>query len=421
MIATRSAPGKTAASSYAAMQVSFGISLAGNSIGAVGYPLFVLVVTGDIAFTGMVITVIVVSSIVTGLFMGPLLDRVGLRRSWLGSMLLGSAVTAAAFGLHLAGALPAWLLLVLACLRAAADEPGRVATFGLLPAFAAQSGSTLERANAMLRGMNTMALIVGPVAAGAVTGLFGSPATLLIDALAGVIAAAIMMVFCTSPGNAAAELPADSRVMPYYQQIRVALRFFWHDYVLRALIIATTAFAVLDAGVATIGFTAYAAEQLGSPAWYGGLVSAFGAGSLVGTICYGIVGHRIPRRGAYLSGYLALAVLILLLTVTASPFTALAVTAVAGFVLSPIDLLYMLVLQERVPERMFGSVTSIATTVVSGPTPLGVSLITWLIATTGSRQAFVILGGCYAGIALSLFFVRSLNGLRPTHADRARK
>ena len=91
---------------------------------------------------------------------------------------------------------------------------------------------------------------------------------------------------------------------------------------------------------------------------------------------------------------------------------ALVVMFVAGVVISPVDLLYMLVLQERVPQRMFGRVTSIATTVVAGPSPIAVSLLTWLLATTGARHTFVVLGFCYVGIALALFFVRSLHGMR---------
>jgi MFS family permease len=418
MLRTRSATTGTA--SYTVVQIAFGTSLVGNSIGAVAYPLFVLAVTGDLAITGSVVTASVVSSLVTGLFMGPLLDRWGLRRSWLASMLLGSAVTALTFGLYLAGALPGWVLLVLAFVRAAADEPGRVATFGLLPTLAAQSGRTLERANATLRGMNSMASMLGPVAAGAVVGFLGSPVTLLVDAAAGLAAAGIIAAFFTAPGTVPGEPRDAGEDVSYRQRLRVALRFFWHDKVLRALIAATTLFAALDTGLATIGLTAYAEQQLGSAAWYGSLISAFGAGSLLGTVCYGIVGHRIPRRGAYLTAYLGLAVLILLLTLQISVPVALVVMFLSGMVISPVDLLYMLVLQERVPQRMFAGVTSIATTVVAGPSPIALSLITWLIATAGSRHTFVVLGSCYILIALSLFFVRSLHGLRSSSAGAER-
>ncbi|MFJ8913077.1 MFS transporter [Amycolatopsis sp. NPDC102389] len=392
------------------LQIAFAVNLIGSSVGAVAYPLFVLAATGDIAFTGTVVTVSVVASIVTGLFMGPLLDRWGLRLSWLVSMAVGSVVTALTFVLDRADSLSWWMLLVLAFIRSAADEPGRVATFGLLPALAAESGKTLERANATLRGLNSMASLFGPVVAGVVVGLLGSPMTLLIDAAAGAIAALIVLFFLATPHNPVSDLHEDKS--SYYRQFRVALRFFWNDRILRALIGATTLFAALDTGLATIGLTAYASDQIGSPAWYGGLISSFGAGSLVGTILYGVFGHRIPRRAAYLTAYLGLAALILLLTLDIGVAVALVLMFVAGVVISPVDLLYMLVLQERVPQRMFGRVTSIATTVVSAPSPVAVSLLSWLLATTGTRHTFVVLGFCYLGFALALFFVRPLRGMQ---------
>lgn len=239
---------------------------------------------------------------------------------------------------------------------------------------AAASGHTLERANATLRGMNVLASLVGPVIVGVVVGVFGSPAAVLLKAIAGGFTAVTLAFFLPVPARAARAARAEATAtdgQSYYQRFRVAMRFLWCDRPLRALITATAVFAALDTGLASIGLTAYASEQLGSPAWYGGLVSSFGAGALAGTIGYGIVGHRIPRRGVYIGAYLAFAVLVLLLAAQTGVPVALMVMFVAGLVIGPVHLLYMLVPQERVPERMFGHATRIATTVVSGPSPLG--------------------------------------------------
>src|SRR5690606_19137337 len=123
----------------------------------------------------------------------------------------------------------------------------------------------------------------------------------------------------------------------YRKQLMTAVRFFWYDRLLRTMIISTTILATLDTGVGTIGLTAYADDILGDAAWYGGLVSAFGLGSLVGTIGYGTVGHRLPRRATYLATYLGFAVLLLLLTVQVQVPIALTIMFVAGIVVSPID------------------------------------------------------------------------------------
>ncbi|MCK9894581.1 MFS transporter [Frankia sp. AgB32] len=395
---------------YGVLRTAFGISLVGNSVGGVAYPLFVLDAVGDIAFTGAVVTVSIVASVLTGVLMGPLLDRWGLHRSWLGSALIGAGANASTLVLYLTDALPAWLLLFLAFVRAGADEPGRVATFGLLPAVAGESGRTLERANATLRGMNALASLLGPILAGVVVGFLGSPVTVLLEAVAGGLTAVILGLLLAAP-TATAESRATNG-QSYYEHLRVALRFFWYDRLLRVLVISTMVFAALDTGLASIGLTMYAEEELGSAAWYGGLVSFFGAGSLAGTIAYGVMGHRMPRRGVYLGAYLSFAMVVLTLAVVTSVPIALAAMFVAGLVISPVDLLYMLVLQERVPERVFGGVASLATTVVSAPSPLAVALLTWMISANGSRRTFLVLGCCYLGVAFGLFFIRPLYGLR---------
>lgn len=399
---------------YTAAQFAFGVNLAGNAVGAAGFPIFVLETTGSLALTGWVVTASIVGSTIAGFLAGPLIDRVGMRRSWLLSIVFGTATTVLIYVLHLMGILTPWLLLGLTFLRGSADEPGRVSTFGILPALATQVGHKLERANATLRAMNAVANIVGPIVAGSLIGLVGSQWTLVVDAMAGLIAA---LVLASIPAliverNDGSDSGNSKKRETYRKQLMTAVRFFWYDRLLRTMIISTTILATLDTGVGTIGLTAYADDILGDAAWYGGLVSAFGLGSLVGTIGYGTVGHRLPRRATYLATYLGFAVLLLLLTVQVQVPIALTIMFVAGIVVSPIDLLYILVLQERVPQRMFGSVTSIAMTIVSCPGPIGVAMLTWLLTQAGTFAAFVVLGLCYLVITVALFFARPLHDLR---------
>ncbi|MCP2178942.1 MFS transporter [Prauserella alba] len=405
---------------YIAMQIAFAINLAGNAIGAAGFPIFVLDSTGDLALTGWIVTVSMVGSIITGVVAGPLIDRAGLRVSWIFSIVVGTALTALTYALFVAGVLAPWLLLGVSFLRNSADEPGRVATFGLLPTLAKQAGHSLESANATLRSMNALATIFGPMVAGGIVAAFGSPWVLVVDAAAGALAAVIVIVFLAVPGSAAAEkgrTAADLRT--YRQQFVVAVRFFRYDKLLLSLIITTTILATLDSAVGTIGLTGYASDILDDAAWYGGLVSAFGIGSLIGTITYGVVGARLPRRATYLAAYLGFAAMLLLLTVQVHVVAALAIMVVGGIMISPIDLLYLQVLQERVPERIFGSVTSIVTTIVSGPGPVGVAMLTWLLGAAGTRTTFVVIGCCYLLIAVVLFFVRPLHRLKRPRFDDA--
>ena len=353
--------------------------------------------------------------------MGPVLDRWGMRRSWLAGVLVGLVATVALVVLHRADALPGWALLALTAVRAAADEPGRVAAFGLLPRLAAGAGGTLERANATLRAMSAVATIAGPVVAGALVATAGTVAPLLVDAAAGVAAVVLLAALGRLPGHSGEPVP-DAVVdrSRYRDGLREALRYLRGNRVLRALVVVTALFATLDSGLVTIGLTSYADRLLGDPAWYGGLAAAFGAGALVGTVVFGLIGHRLPRRAVYLTGYLTLATVVALLPWCPGPATALLLVAVAGVLISPVDLIYMQELQERVPPRMFGTVAGTATTVVSAPGPAGVSLLTWALATGDVHGTFVVLGAVYALAALPLLVarpLRALGGARPHRTD----
>lgn len=61
----------------ALVRAAFGTALAGNTVGAVGFPLFVLESTGSTGLTGAAVTAAVAASVLTGLLMGPVLDRWG--------------------------------------------------------------------------------------------------------------------------------------------------------------------------------------------------------------------------------------------------------------------------------------------------------------------------------------------------------
>jgi MFS family permease len=400
---------------YPIMLLAFAISMVGVGMGSYGLPLFVLNTTGSATLTGWIAAVSLVGALLTGSLMGPLIDRVGMRRAWLFSLAGGSTTAALTVALHAAGLLPPWLLVSLSFVRSCVESPGRVAIFGMIPAVSAAAGRNLARANGTVRAMNGVSNLASPIAAGIVASAFGSVYTIAADAVAAVLALTVALFFLRLPTLTTIDdtNAARPRRRSYQREFREAIRYFWSDRLLRTLICFTVFFAGLDTAIANIGLTLYAQQVLGSVTWYGVLVSCFGLGSLAGTVGYSIFGHRAPPRGLYLSAYLGFALVVLLLSVNDHTAVALALMVLAGVLTSPIDLLYLAALQERVPQRLFGRVTSVATTVISGPGPVAVALVTWLITGVGAHAAFAVIGGCYLAVAVSLLFVRTLHQLRP--------
>lgn len=409
---------------YRGLLAGSSITVVGDVIGNAALPLFVLETTHDLTLTGWIAAVSVGASVVTGLLQGPLVDKLGFRTSLLGSSAFAALTTIAFYLLHVFGLLSPALLLVLATVRSVADEPGRVAMFGLVPQLATPAGVPLERANATLRTVTASSNLVGPLAAGGIAAFAGSAWTILLNAVTGVLGTVVLLVALRA---SKADVPATERDpaddgLSYYRRFRIGLRYLFHDKLLRTLVVATMVFVAFDTSFASIGLTAYATEVLHEPALYGGLISAFGIGSLIGTIGFGAVGHRMPRRPTYLGVYLAFALLVMLMSVQLGVVGTFAVMAVAGVVTSPLDLIYMAVLQERVPKKVFGRVISIANTIMSTPAPLAVSAVTGLISEVGVQVTLLALGCCYLVLALGLVPVRHLHRMdrkRPAGTDLA--
>lgn len=406
---------------YRGLLTGSSINVIGDVIGTSALPLFVLETTHDLALTGWIAAVSVGGSVVTGLLQGPLIDRIGFRVSMLGSSVFAAGTTLSVYLLHIAGLLSPSLLLLLALVRSVADEPGRVAIFGMVPHLAGQAGVPLERANATLRTVTAASNLVGPLAAGGIAAFAGSEWTILLNAATGMLGTAVLLLFARASKGGAGEPERDGFEdgVGYFRRFRVGLRYLFQDKLLRTLVVATMLFAAFDTSFASIGLTAYAAEVLHEPALYGGLISAFGIGSLVGTIGYGVIGHKLPKRRTYLGVYLAFAGLVLLMALELSAVPAFALMAAAGVVTSPLDMLYMAALQERVPKRIFGRVISIANTVLSAPAPLAVAAATGLISSVGVRVTMLVLGCCYLALAVALIFVRHLHKLDAMRVDHS--
>ncbi|WP_433871269.1 MFS transporter [Saccharopolyspora sp. CA-218241] len=396
---------------YRTLLAGSSINVIGDVTGTAALPLFVLETTQDLALTGWIAAVSVGGSVVTGLLQGPLVDRLGFRASLLGSSAFAATTTLAVYLLHSAGLLSPALLLVLALVRSIADEPGRVAMFGLVPQLAGAAGVPLERANATLRTVTASSNLVGPLAAGGIAAFAGSEWTILLNASTGMLGTSVLLLLARVPDAAPGQRSGPEDGTSYYRRFRVGLRYLFHDKVLRTLVVATMVFVAFDTSFASIGLTAYATEVLHQPALYGALISAFGIGSLLGTVGYGIIGHRMPKRRTYLGVYLAFAGLVLLLSMRLGVVPTFVVMALAGVVTSPLDMLYMAALQERVPKRLFGRVVSIANTVMSAPAPLAVSAATGMISSVGVRMTMLVLGCCYLALAIGLIFVRHLHSL----------
>lgn len=389
------------------LHAAFGLNLLGNAVGTCGLPVVALAVTNNIAVAGVAVAASVIGATISGLLSGPIIDRVGARIAWLCSITTGSLLALLTCALWLTDSLTSAAFIGLCGLRALAEEPGRLATYGWMPELARRGGMRLERANAVVRMLNSVAQIAGPAVSGLILIGWHPIATVAVDAALGFLAAGIIVI--SGRAKAPAASLRDARSQPrqcqsYRRTFRSALSVLARDPLLISMTVAMTVFGALDTSLATVGLTSYSAEVLGEVNWYSALLFAFGIGGILGVAGFGVIGHRLPRRAAFLGGYVGVAALSGLLAWGVPFQVAFVLVVLVGMLTSPIDLIYLISLQERVPPALLNSVTGVATTIASAPSPLLIPIVATMLAEAGPKATFAVLGLIYL-ITLSICWI----------------
>ena len=129
------------------------ISYTGNRLTLLAIPWFVLETTGSVAKTGITAFFTALPSIISSFLSGPIVDRLGYKRSSVISDLVsGISVALIPLFSHTIG-LAFWHLLVLTFLGGLLKAPGETARSSLLPDLGRDAKIRMERVNAVGDGL----------------------------------------------------------------------------------------------------------------------------------------------------------------------------------------------------------------------------------------------------------------------------
>jgi MFS family permease len=268
-------------------------SSVGTLLAAIALAIDVKQRTNSGLWVGAVLVVDFLPSIVVGLALGPLLDRLERRKLMIVSDLLRAAVFAA-----LPFATNAATIVALALVAGLATGFFRPAVYAGVPNLV--SDELLGSANALLQTIENAAWAIGPLLGGVLTAEWGPHAAYWIDAVSFLVSAVLV-----------ARIPA--RLL----QSKIALtRGHWTDLkdgfavVLRSRPLLAVLFAwglaALGSGAITVSEVFLAQNTLhGGDFGYGLLYGAIGAGLVVGSIVSNAVVERIGIARGY-GGSLAL-------------------------------------------------------------------------------------------------------------------
>jgi len=399
-----------------------GVSQVGDYMVAVALPWFVLQTTGSVVQMGLAGAVVGIGTLLSSISGGPLVDRFGFRRASVVSDVTAGFAVAAVPLLFWADVLPFWLLLVLAFLISVFNAPGDLARRALVPTLAGWAAMPLERANAADTAIPRFSQLVGPLVGGILVAVAGAPLVLLLDAGTFLLSAAAVAVAVPSHAQVdddrrtqrsdahGHQVFADSRLMrsparQYLSELREGFGFVRTSGLLISLIVIATVASLLEKPLMSVVAPVYAQDQYGSAASFGAMLSAFGAGALIGTLTFSVVGPRLPRRLTFLVCLILAPVILFGSLATTPPLGALlAALAVSGVIFGPMNSLFAIAIQETTPTALLGRVIGTITALAMVGVPLGATAVGIVVAKVGLVATLVGMGGIYLvlGVAMAL-------------------
>jgi len=387
------------------------VSETGNVLAFVAIPWFVLQTTGSAARTGLTGAAFLLAAVVAGVVGGPIVDRLGFKRTSIVSDLAGAITVALIPLFHLTIGLAFWQLLVLVFLGGFLDAPGHTARQSLVPDLAGRAGMRIERANSAFQGIQHASFLLGPPLAGVLIALLTPGNVLWIDAATFVFSAALVSALVPSVAPTSGGASELQRARGYLVELAEGITFIRRDrLVLWMFGIGVVAnFLVLPLFAVVLPF--YADETYGSAVNLGLMLGGFGGGALAGTVFYGAFGHLLPRRATLVAAIVLLGLPFWVLIATPSLGVTMGTLFVAGFGLGPPNPLTFSVLQERTPPRMLGRVLGAGVSLSMVAVPVGMVLCGYALEFFGLRLTLAGISGCYLAVGLLSFLSPALREL----------
>jgi MFS family permease len=351
---------------------------------SVGVVLLVLERTGSATLAGALVAAITLPSLFTAPLLGAWLDLRGRRKAlmMLDQAVASVALVAIALG---AGRAPDVLMVAIAFAAGLMWPLSFGGYTSLIPVIVPEG--LLARANAVEATSFNVALIAGPLLAGAIAALAGPEATVLTEAGLTAMTLLLLVGFDTldsGPVRAAASL---------LQVVRDGLRAL----VAVPQLLGTTvsgALNLIGAGFLTVAFPFFCVEHLGVERnASGALWAAFAVGSTIGALGLVRLQRRYPPHKIVIASLVAFGVLMLSWPLAESLPVALALVVVASVADGPGLAATFAVRQDWAPRDLQGQIFTTAAGLKVGSFALGAAVAGPLVTSIGSSGAILACAG----------------------------
>jgi len=376
------------------------ISYVGDMLTLLAIPWFVLQTTRSVSQTGITAFFSALPMVLSSFLSTTLVDHLGYKRtSVIGDLLSGVTVALVPLLYHTTG-LAFWQLLTLVFLGGLLKSPGVTARNAMVPELAQVAGMRLEMVNAFSDGLTRVSRFIGAPLAGVLIVLIGTSNLLWFDGLSFALSALLigLLVKAAPP----VVVSAEESVSGYLAALWAGLRFIRRDTLIFSMLLVGIVTNLVDAAWSAVIAPTYFLRVFHNPIFQGISIATFGGAAFVGTLIFGALGHRFPRRLTFSIGYIVGGALRFWVYLVQFFPLLLLWQAIAGLAISAVNPLGDTVLQERIPPNMRARVFGTFSALILVAVPLGTFVSGFVTTWLGLHLTLILMGALYLISTLSL-------------------
>jgi len=385
-------------SSFNRLWAAAAISNLGDGVMAVAFPLLVASITRDPLLVAGATVANRIPWLLFALLAGAFVDRMDRRRV----MVTVDSFRAVAVGLLgvllFLGDVPLPVIYTIAFLLGSAETLFDTASEAIIPSLV--GSDRLDSANGRLQAAEwTANSFVGPPF-GALLFAVAVSVPFLFDAGTFVLAAVLVAAI---GGSHRSVRKVEGATGSLGREIGTGLRWMWRHTVLRTLSMMAGATNLVGTGIVAV-FVLFAQDILGlGEVGYGLIMTAIGAGGLIGALTAPIVTRRMGQGTTLLATLILLAAGAFIMGTTNNAWVAGMVAVGFGFAIAMWNVVAVSLRQGLTPDPLRGRVASVARLLAWGTQPLG-ALLGGVVATGfGLRAPFFVAGAVWAALFVLTF------------------
>jgi MFS family permease len=382
-------------------------------------PWFVFATTGSASHAGMVVTAELAPYVVVRFLAGPVVDRVGLRRtSWMAGA-VGAISVALIACLVVMDMLTYPALLALIALMGAADGAGFLAKGFLAPEAAKYVGVDESRGISLSSATLTVGRVFGP----SIGGFLAVMEPVVGLAVVAVLFAASCLIVGLALPNGMEPGPVRAghgeERQGYWRSLGQGVGYFRRDGLLTRLYVMLGLMSFLLAPMTSVFLPFWASETTAGPGAIGVLLSTAALASCIGSVVAVPVVERVRPWVILPVGYLLVVPQLPALALGAPMWLAMVAWAVAGFAGAFIEPVVGKITYWRPPAEFRSRVRSVGGCLATSGTAIGGPVAGLVVERFGLPVPLMAASVLYLAVALGTVLRKDVRGLTPEiHAHR---